>query len=472
MQRRRRHLCTLAGVLGIVLAGPTTGLAAGMQLAGPSSWTTYDMTQTHDAVYHPLAAGVSWATNVPGGIVGGLTVVGSTVYGGGLDGTVFALDERSGRMLWEHKLPNSVFNPPTYVNGRLYVGIGNDIFVSRSGDRWIRGTPPNGLYALSARTGRVLWKVATIGNDKTPPVYYDGLLYSADGHGGLRAINPISGRVLWRVNDGGISNDSPPVIKNGVIYLNTLGPSPGGLRAFSARDGHQLWSYIGTNADNAVTLGGDTLLAVNSITHFVHGRSFIQNEMVAVSLQGHKLWSFTTKAGPAPPAFEAPAATYHNGVFYDGSTVRKDLYAIDAVNGRLLWRTRLKGFAYGNPTVSHGYVFADTTSGYLETLDAATGRVLMTRKLPGNLGASEPILIGGTIFIGGVLGSPAQIVRGIPVPGKVWAIPVRQLLPIGDSLSQGPPPLVPVIGWPILIAVALASCGVLWGRWRRSTVRA
>lgn len=466
MHRRRLQLAGVLGTCALLASGFGSGALAASTSAGPSQWLYQDMGPTHDAVYHASAPGVSWSRQVPGGVIGGLSVIGNTVYGGSLNGTVFALNEKTGAVIWEKHLENQAFNPPNYVDGRLLYGTGNDVFVTRTNADWIRGTPPNALYALNPKTGQVIWKVPTIGNNKNAPIYYEGLLYDGTGHHGLRAINPITGKVVWRVNDGGLDNMSSAIPYHGLIILNTAGPGPGGLRAFSARTGRLVWTMLGTNSDNAPTLGGGVILTANAIRLQQNGQTVLEDQYIGVSPQGKKLWSYTTTPGPVPPAYETPAATYHDGVFYEGSTVRKNLYAFNAQNGALLWKTPLQGYDYSNPTVVNGYIFATTTNGYVDTLSAATGQLLYAHHVNALLGSGEPILVDGTLFVGGTLGTVADVMAGKHLPGNVWAIPVRSMLPTGDSLAAGPPTPTPLIDWIILAAVLVAAAGVLMVRRR------
>ncbi len=423
---------------GLIAALVALLLLAALDVAShlrPSShqldgWTAFDGGPSHNAVVSPTAgSGQRFFTKLPGGVVGGLSWAGGVLYGGGLDGSVFAMSARSGKLLWITHLPNSVFCPPSVVGSRVFVGIGNDIFSSMRGSAWIRGTPPSGVYALDRKTCRILWSLPTVGNDKTTPLYDPAtkLLYEPDGSHWLRAIRPATGKVVWRVYDGGINDFSNPALVGGVLYIDTGMPGHPGLRAFSARTGRHLWTLDSTNADNAPTLGAGDLLAVNTLPVTIHGKQLLREVFRGVSLTGQPLWSYTTAPGPYPPAYQAPAATFAGGSFYVASSIRSRLYAFSARTGRLLWKAKLSGPAYDNPAVLAGEVVVATVSGRLYALRRSDGQPLGSVQLPGTVGAGGILIAHNTVYVGLIRGTAAQIVSGGAPSGGVAAVPLSQL---------------------------------------------
>jgi len=399
---------------------------------GPPRWTSYDLGPSHDAVFHPFQGpAVSFRVLLPGGVVGGVSVVGHRIYGSGLDGSVFALASGNGKLLWVHKLPNAVFDPPTVLGDRLFVGIGNDVFQRIGGRYWIRGTPPSGIYALKASNGQLLWSHPTRGNDKTSPLFdpQTGWLYEPDGDHWLRALRP-DGRLVWKVNDEGLDDFSFPTEVGGRLYVNTGSALHPALRAFSARTGKLLWSYASTNADNTPTYGAGRFLVVNTLPFQPQpkGPKLLAEVFQGVDLNGHLRWRYMTRPGPYPPAFQAPAATYRGGVFYITSSVRPYLYAFQARSGRLLYKTRLPGVAYDNPTVAGPWIFEATLQGELLVLRRKDGKILKEVPLGGQVGAGGMTLIDNTLYVGLIEGTPATIVSGGAPKGALVALALPKLL--------------------------------------------
>src|SRR5208282_4270107 len=77
-------------------------------------------------------------------------VVDGTMYTTGQPGQVFAIDAKSGLVLWKYERQQKVVNP--------YAGNLENRGVAMLGGRLFFGTLDAALVALDARTGRVLWE--------------------------------------------------------------------------------------------------------------------------------------------------------------------------------------------------------------------------------------------------------------------------------------------------------------------------
>ena len=120
----------------------------------------------------------------------GVSVSGSRLYGA-TDTTAFALDATNGKRLWSRRLVGPfeqfIAIAPVVDRGRVYVST--------------QGFPPGGrgaIYALSAETGRIVWRFQTIKLPWSHP--------AASGGGG--AWNPVSVDEHGNVY-AGISNPGP-----------------------------------------------------------------------------------------------------------------------------------------------------------------------------------------------------------------------------------------------------------------------
>jgi eukaryotic-like serine/threonine-protein kinase len=76
------------------------------------------------------------------------------------DHNVYAVDDRTGTLLWSFTADYQIYTSPAVVNGVVYVG-----------------TDSQSVYALDANTGAQLWKYTTAGNISTSATVANGLLY-------------------------------------------------------------------------------------------------------------------------------------------------------------------------------------------------------------------------------------------------------------------------------------------------------
>jgi polyvinyl alcohol dehydrogenase (cytochrome) len=85
---------------------------------------------------------VLWQTADPDGAAdyGSVSEANGVVYAGSLSGAMYALNARTGQILWRFLTAGSVIDGPSVVNGVLYWG---------SGYGRVGGTPNNKLYAFT-----------------------------------------------------------------------------------------------------------------------------------------------------------------------------------------------------------------------------------------------------------------------------------------------------------------------------------
>lgn len=424
---------TLVLLLGGVLVPGVLGAAG---TVGPANWDEFAIGPSRNAVYRPQASGFAWEDTGVGTALEGLVVVGNTGYFATLEGNVEALAARTGAKRWAVHLPNAVFGPPIVHGGVVYVGIGNDTMALESARRWIRGVGPSGWYALDARTGRVLWYHRTVGNAHKGIVYSQGVLFTAGGGGHLRAMDPTTGRTIWKVFDGGVTSAAQPLVVDGLVVNPAGGPSFTSLWAFNRRTGTLVWRLRGANADNAPTYGHGLIYITNALPFTVDGHHMARNVYIAVdATTGHVVWRYAAPLGPFPPAYAAPVSTLHDGILYCVSSMVPYVMALNARTGRLLWRARLLAPSHSAPTVYHGYAFVADYAGHLYTLNASTGQILAQRKIGGHVGPQPVALVHGTVYLTSYTGNVLALADPGAAPvtaantGNVIAIPVAQVLP-------------------------------------------
>jgi outer membrane protein assembly factor BamB len=187
----------------------------------------------------------------------------------------------------------------------------------------------------------------------------------------LRALKADTGQLRWQGKTGELAGRQP-VVENGIVYAG----SSNTVYAFKATDGTLLWSAQGYNPDSG-PLVADGKVFVDSYTNEPDGSVTISVAALK-GTDGSQLWSkqvvtHSTTAPPTPGTFGQLAA---NGVFYAAvlSALATDtrpaqflLYAFNASNGKLLWRssgTSTQG-EYATLFVENGVVFA-----YVDRLNA------------------------------------------------------------------------------------------------------
>jgi outer membrane protein assembly factor BamB len=158
-------------------------------------------------------------------------VAGGRVYFGSFDGAVYALDARSGDLIWKHDTGAPVVSSPAVDGGHVLVGSRSyDLLALGAADglpdwtfyywfSWVessatlhRGTAYVGssdahrLWALDLRTGERSWNFDTRGSSWAQPAVTDDAVYIGavgvadylvDHRGGFFAVHRDTGRARW-----------------------------------------------------------------------------------------------------------------------------------------------------------------------------------------------------------------------------------------------------------------------------------
>ncbi|MEP7353421.1 MAG: PQQ-dependent dehydrogenase, methanol/ethanol family [Acidobacteriota bacterium] len=179
--------------------------------AEPQNWLTFwgDYQGHH---YSPLTSinasnvgqlQAKWSVQIPGNSILESTpiVVDGIMYTSGMPGEVRALDAKTGLGLWRYTRQQKVVNPAEANRfSRGVAVLGNRVFL---------GTLDAALIALDARTGQLLWEKQISDTMQgysltSPPLAIDGMIITGMGGGeyGIRgfidAYDPKTGARLWR----------------------------------------------------------------------------------------------------------------------------------------------------------------------------------------------------------------------------------------------------------------------------------
>jgi outer membrane protein assembly factor BamB len=266
---------------------------------------------------------------------------GGRLYAVNNNGTAFALDADTGRVLWERRIGRLNASSPAYYKHRLY----------------IVNLVPGHIVKLDARTGRVLWKHLLPGRAESSPLVIDGIVYFGCENNQLFALSTRNGHVRWATTLGGPIK-SAPAYRNGVLYVGDYG---GYMNAVDAKTGAIRWQ------SGSLGQGFGTSGEFYSTPALAYGRVYAGNNDDRVysfdQKDGTLAWSYSTGGY----AYSGPvvANTRHTGpTVYIGS-FDGNVYALDAKNGEPRWIHSAGGSVIGSLSAVGNIVYAaefDNTS--------------------------------------------------------------------------------------------------------------
>jgi outer membrane protein assembly factor BamB len=251
----------------------------------------------------------------PPAVVDGLVLFGVN------SGRVFALDSRTGRILWEDRVGGPIASSPAIVGDTAYV------------------TSMDGyLTAYDVETGRRRWQFSTGGSPiESSPLVYDGRVYFGAWNGTVYAVDAARPRLIWshRMSD----QVKGSAARAGERIL--IGDYSGRVSALDAATGGELWSYTGGQR----FYGGPGVSGNRMVIGDVGGA------VIALDVRdGSELWRHST----GDWVYGSPAIA-DGRVFigsYDGQ-----FQALRLEDGGVVWSHDAGGRISGSATVVNGIVY-------------------------------------------------------------------------------------------------------------------
>ena len=270
------------------------------------------------------------------GFGGGLAAEGDTIFAATGFGTIVALGQSGGKVLWTKSLGVPVRSSPTVANGKLYV-------VNTESE----------LYALSVSSGQELWRArglpegASTLSNVSPAVSGNTLVVSYPT-GEVVAFDVTTGQPRWSdsVSNGigasltSIGDASRPVIDRDVVFA---GSRAGRLIATKLATGERVWSRE-MQAAQTPWVAGDAVFVVDT-----------GNNLYALGRNDGKVrW-----ASALPKARTWSGPTLAGGKLWLASNEGL-LVGVDAKTGQVATKRDLGDSIFVSPVVASGRMFVLT----------------------------------------------------------------------------------------------------------------
>lgn len=282
------------------------------------------------------------------------------------------------------------------------------------------GVAYNGLFALDANTGALLWSHLTDSDVMPTPVYVDGDLVADDGNGNVFSLNGANGKLVWKTHVGGMANMSSPAEWHGKIFAGTSAPAF--LYALDAQTGKVLWKgsiprTVNTSMGDVSPAVAKGLVVTDGLVPAIGEPGKFKVTVAAFSAaDGHIVWSHTTtQAGPKIPAFKGGVPMIHGDTVYVGEPVENIYQAFNLETGKLEWTWHVPdpsqaGSGRGPAAWYQGNLYI-ATGPSIYKVDAKTGKLLFEKKIGSRFGIVGPVIANGTIY----LADSSDWVMAVPV---------------------------------------------------------
>ena len=321
-----------------------------------------------------------------------------SLYFGGDRGSLYAINAQTGELRWCIRLNDAApqITPPPCPFAHCpsipsFLIIGTPAVVDGVVYVCVSGSDETGTtYAFNARDGSLRWHTeSSCGmnsmafNNNAIPLVYNGVVYS-----GLCALRAQDGQVLWKESRANIVQEGaymPLAEADGVLYVSTQAA----VYALNAADGSVRWRYP---PHAYMTVGG--LLAVS-----------VSNQTLIVGTEG-SVDQPETSAAYAVNIGNGSLRWYHLMGDYKGAVLFNNvayvssgdeyMYALNAVSGNELWRTKLAYSPWYGPVLAQGILYTNSNGAY--AIDSSDGKILWHQLL----GADQSFSFGPSVVVDGI----------------------------------------------------------------------
>jgi outer membrane protein assembly factor BamB len=236
------------------------------------------------------------------------------------------------------------------------------------------GSSDNGLYALSARDGRALWRFETLAPVQSEPLYdqLENVLYFGSNDGALYKVRARDGKLLWRFSTNA-EVARKPILAGETLYAVNANDT---ILALDAATGKLLWSQHRTPAMGMEIAGHAGLAVLDGRVH----AAFSDGTVTAYdAVTGKERWL------PVDLSAEAEQSLGELPQYLDTDTT--------PVGVNLAGRPSVAVGSYEG-----GVFLLDAETGDQIWSNPATGDELWQRDLP-NGGVSKPAFVGGAMLV-------------------------------------------------------------------------
>jgi outer membrane protein assembly factor BamB len=288
----------------------------------------------------PAELDVLWRFKADDGFEGTAAIVAGTVYIGGLDEHLYALDLKTGQEKWRYKV--AAFRVAAAVrDGAVYIGDIDGFF-----------------HCVDAATGKALWKFET-GTEITSGANFAGdtILFGC-GDETLYCLSK-TGQKLWQFKVAGGPVMGTPAVAGDRTFVSGCDST---LHILDVAKGKEL---------GAVELGGQTGASLAVWGEHLYIGTMTKQVLDVDWKKAEVVWKFEAARRPND-YYSSPAVTAD--LVLIGSRDKR-LHALERATGKEKWSVLTRAHVDSSPVVVGDRVFVGSLDGTLYVIDLAQGTV-------------------------------------------------------------------------------------------------
>lgn len=330
----------------------------------------------------PAGSRLVWRSFIDGSCRAAPAVTRDSVYVGGTDRKLYALDKATGKIKWTFPTKGDTATTPVVVDDTIYFGCGD-----------------GKLYALDLN-GKEKWAFQTKDGVYSSPVHSDGVIMFGSNDSNFYGVDARTGKQKWVLTEPTYTVEVRPFVSDGVVYF---GAWDSFVYAVDVQTGALKWKKMGyactqrtaavryySPADNGPVVTGGKV--------FVADRNYDLGVMDA--LTGDMVKNIASCASV--------------GLAEDGRAVYMrrtgELVKLDA-NGNEIWKTPADTDVIpASPIEKDGAVYAVSKLGLVQSFNADDGNPLWQYQATPLLYVFDQVTVAdGIVYVSGMDGSVTAI---------------------------------------------------------------
>ncbi|HZR41361.1 MAG TPA: PQQ-binding-like beta-propeller repeat protein [Ktedonobacteraceae bacterium] len=306
--------------------------------------------------------------------------------------TLLAIDAQTGKLLWSHEFAHATLVDLAAADGILYAGtnpVSQNIIPptkkgKSTGQLPAPSTTTSTIYAFNAIDGKQHDSYTVSGGIKTLSAA-NGTLYVGASNG-LQALSLSDGKQIWYTAISGQQVDiTTPHIVNDVMYTTIsnvselAGQSTAIVAAFKTSTGEKLWQSDPIQSELFGIAVANNKVFVGTMTD---GTPFKGGLRAYDAQSGKQLWNT-----PLDGAVEW-APSVDNGVVYVSAyaelTKPEEVAALNINDGSIKWHVQVPAGIMTTPTVVNGVVYVSTGNTGAKVAGNASGATIALKATDGS----------------------------------------------------------------------------------------
>jgi eukaryotic-like serine/threonine-protein kinase len=329
-------------------------------------------TGLYDAQGVPAFSKVKWKFKTNGYVISSAAVVAGVAYVGSTDGFLYAIDAESGTQKWKFKTEARIVSSPAVAKGTVF-------FNSYDGN----------FYAVDTASGKLKWKFATPGEHRftarhlhgslpageampdpfdvylSSPVIWNSSVYFGSGDGNIYALSADTGKQVWKFQTGDVVHASP-AIADGVLYIGSWDSF---FYALDAATGKEKWRFkTGEDADTHNQVGIQSSAAVANGTVFFGCRD--SNFYALDAATGSKKWAFNNKG-----SWVVGSPAVRDGKVYFATSDSTTLHVLAADSGAPVFSMKFHWYLFSSPAIAGNTLYVGSHDGKLYAVDLSSQKI-------------------------------------------------------------------------------------------------